>query len=164
MNPEWMIQRGDEKHGPYTWDQMREYAADGRVLPTDLAWREGMAQWLPAAQVPDLFAAPAAPVAAVPVDPAAKPKSKGCLGGCLGCLGKLFSLILVLGIIGAGIVYSRSRRPSRNLVVGPRMPAVEKTLGQEGGELVVDQPGSPIHGLKRPLYILQATCFLPVSF
>jgi len=50
MNEFW-IARAGQKFGPYAEDIVRANYARGKVLATDLLWREGMAQWEPASQV-----------------------------------------------------------------------------------------------------------------
>ena len=39
------VARGEERYGPYTFDQLREYAKSGAVQPADLVWTPGMAAW-----------------------------------------------------------------------------------------------------------------------
>ena len=46
--------------GPYTDDELRTYAGEGRITPESLLWAEGMEDWIPAAQVEGLFPAPQA--------------------------------------------------------------------------------------------------------
>ena len=41
------ISRDGEQFGPYSPDQVQEYLAAGQLLPTDLAWYEGAADWVP---------------------------------------------------------------------------------------------------------------------
>jgi hypothetical protein len=45
------IARGGTKQGPYTLEDAQRMLAAGSISPTDLAWKEGMPSWLPAAQV-----------------------------------------------------------------------------------------------------------------
>jgi|SRR5580692_1735291 hypothetical protein len=73
---EYFVQRGEQKFGPYTLAEMQEYAQAGRILPTDLAKSEGLADWIPVSQIlgniPAPVAAPvavAAPVETVPLPP-----------------------------------------------------------------------------------------------
>ena len=64
---EYWIARQGEKHGPYPEEQVRKNYASGRVLPTDLVWTDGMADWKAASQA---FGTPA-PRPAAPREPAA---------------------------------------------------------------------------------------------
>jgi hypothetical protein len=70
----WFYAQGSERVGPVTGQQLMTLIASGQVAQTDLVWHEGMPQWQPAGQVPELaggFAGSrAAPPAAVPVRPA----------------------------------------------------------------------------------------------
>ena len=45
------ISRDGQQFGPYSPDQVREYLSTGEILPTDLAWHEGAADWLPVKDV-----------------------------------------------------------------------------------------------------------------
>jgi hypothetical protein len=73
---EYFVQRGEQKFGPYTLAEMQEYAQAGRILPTDLAKSEGLADWVLVSQILGNIPAPvavpvtvAAPVEAVPLPP-----------------------------------------------------------------------------------------------
>ena len=41
------ISRKGEQHGPYSYATVNEYLTDGRLLPTDSAWHDGMGEWKP---------------------------------------------------------------------------------------------------------------------
>ena len=41
------ISRKGERHGPYSYATVNEYLTDGRLLPTDSAWHDGMGEWKP---------------------------------------------------------------------------------------------------------------------
>lgn len=58
--PVWLARNG-EKFGPYEPDLLRQWVAEGKVARDTMAWREGMAQWLPLDQVIDLGPAAAPP-------------------------------------------------------------------------------------------------------
>ena len=45
------ISRDGDQFGPYSPEQVQEYLASGQLLPTDLAWYEGAADWVPVTQV-----------------------------------------------------------------------------------------------------------------
>ena len=47
----YLVQRGDQRYGPYTPQELQQYVAEGRVLLTDLAWAEGMPAWVTVADV-----------------------------------------------------------------------------------------------------------------
>ncbi|MDA8968572.1 GYF domain-containing protein [Akkermansiaceae bacterium] len=56
---EWYYGQGGQQEGPFDEEAMRGRIAAGQVSADDLVWREGMAEWLPLAQVSELAAAPA---------------------------------------------------------------------------------------------------------
>ena len=51
MNEQYFIARGGEQAGPYTLDQMQKMQEAGQLLPSDMAWTEGQADWLPLSQI-----------------------------------------------------------------------------------------------------------------
>ena len=42
-----------EQQGPFSPDQVKGYLAIGQYQYSDLAWREGMAEWQPLGQFPE---------------------------------------------------------------------------------------------------------------
>ena len=58
MNADWFYSVGDQRQGPVTEDALKQLVADGRLQPTDLVWKDGMADWVEARTVPAFFAAP----------------------------------------------------------------------------------------------------------
>jgi hypothetical protein len=46
----YILQNG-EQAGPYTRDQLQQFLAAGQVQGTDLAWREGLAEWVPLSSI-----------------------------------------------------------------------------------------------------------------
>ncbi len=65
------IARGETKLGQFSEEEVRDGLRTGRFLPTDLAWREGMASWTALAQFPE-FAATGTPP---PTEPGAIPEA-----------------------------------------------------------------------------------------
>src|SRR5262249_42069636 len=56
------VNRGATSLGVFSEEEVREGLRTGRFAPTDIGWREGMANWQPLSQFPELGgAAPAAP-------------------------------------------------------------------------------------------------------
>lgn len=50
----WYYARGGQQVGPVSEAQLRALINQGALQPTDLVWRDGMAQWQPVSQVADL--------------------------------------------------------------------------------------------------------------
>lgn len=46
-NDGWFIVVDQTQHGPYSTDQIRHFAAEGRVIASTPMWREGMKDWIP---------------------------------------------------------------------------------------------------------------------
>lgn len=52
----WFILHEDVRYGPFTVEQLREGALDHELHPRyDMAWKEGMEDWIPAGEVEGLF-------------------------------------------------------------------------------------------------------------
>jgi membrane protease subunit (stomatin/prohibitin family) len=52
--PQFYIALGGEQSGPHTIEALRGRVADGTLTRETLAWRQGMGQWSPAGEVPEL--------------------------------------------------------------------------------------------------------------
>jgi len=59
MADQWIYSRDGTDHGPVSSSTLVELAKNGELLPTDLLWKEGMAEWKPASSFPKLFPPPA---------------------------------------------------------------------------------------------------------
>ncbi len=60
------VNRGATSLGAFSEEEVRDGLRTGRFVPTDIGWREGMANWQPLSQFPELgAAAPAAPPAQI---------------------------------------------------------------------------------------------------
>lgn len=64
MNQQWHLLQDGQRFGPYSADQLVEYAADGRIVRDSMLWTEGLADWVKASEVEGLFPAAPAPLAA----------------------------------------------------------------------------------------------------
>ena len=51
------IDRNGERFGPYSIEEINAYLAAGTLLPSDLAWKDGMTDWLPVHQISGVVAA-----------------------------------------------------------------------------------------------------------
>ena len=66
-----LIARDGEQFGPYTAEEARDYLAQGALFRNDLAWHEGLTEWIALEQVeldcpPERTPAPPAKVAPKP--------------------------------------------------------------------------------------------------
>lgn len=70
------VMRDGQQFGPYTIEDINAYLAQGTLLPTDQAWYEGAANWMPITDVPGVVygAAPAPMVAGADPMAAANPE------------------------------------------------------------------------------------------
>src|SRR5687768_1462149 len=64
---QWHYASGGTQTGPVTEAALKQAALTGLLAPSDMIWKEGMAEWVPASRLKGLFPAGggAAPVAAV---------------------------------------------------------------------------------------------------
>ena len=64
------IDRGGERYGPYSIEDINAYLANGTLLPTDLAWQDGMTAFVLIHQIPGVVlpGAVATPSAAAPAE------------------------------------------------------------------------------------------------
>jgi len=105
MSDGWFIDRGGERYGPYSEDQLREFARGGTLGASDQVWNPATSAWQAAGQVPGLVAT------AAPGSFAAPPPAPGTAvgGGAQGVgigprfVATLIDLIL-LGVFIAVIV------------------------------------------------------------
>lgn len=73
MASAWFYQIDGNKHGPVSSTELAGLARSGKLKPTDLVQKEGMAEWQPAGRVKGLFPSAAAPAPAPPAPPAEPP-------------------------------------------------------------------------------------------
>lgn len=50
----WYYAKNGNQNGPLPTEDMKDRIAMGEISPTDLAWTEGMADWMPVSQIPEL--------------------------------------------------------------------------------------------------------------
>jgi len=68
----WWYSKNDERFGPHTAVELKEIAATGQITATDMVWKEGLPNWLPASKIKGLVST------AVPSEPPPLPsKAQG---------------------------------------------------------------------------------------
>lgn len=72
QQPAWHYSRNGTQHGPVSPQELRSLASSGGLLPTDLVWKQGLPEWVPAEKINGLFASPADPPP-LPTPPATPP-------------------------------------------------------------------------------------------
>lgn len=69
--PCWYAARpGGQREGPMTIEALKQRVSAGTLSPGDLVWRAGMPAWMPARDMPDLFAVPPRPAPGYTAGPA----------------------------------------------------------------------------------------------
>ena len=103
------VMRDGQQFGPYTIEDINAYLAQGTLLPTDQAWYEGAANWMPITEVPGV-AHGAAPVPTAPpvtgVDPmtAANPEVVAVAEASAAVGGAKKKKLIIIGGSVAGVV------------------------------------------------------------
>lgn len=55
MGDQWHYNRGGKQAGPVSSDELKQLASTGQLLATDLVWKQGMPNWIPAGNITSLF-------------------------------------------------------------------------------------------------------------
>ncbi len=55
MATKWKMKRDDKIYGPYSWAQLKSFAAENRIDEGDYLKNDNMAEWLPAAEIENLL-------------------------------------------------------------------------------------------------------------
>jgi|GEM_PF-5809644 len=76
MTAEWHYSKDGQEHGPVSASDLKNLAKSGDLLPSDLIWKEGMAEWKPASNVKGLFASTPVPAAESPKASPSSPQIK----------------------------------------------------------------------------------------
>ena len=58
MSSQWFFSRQGTRTGPVTSERLKALAETGQVAPSDLAWKEGMPEWVPVGTLDGLFPEP----------------------------------------------------------------------------------------------------------
>ncbi len=52
--PQYYVAKGGQQMGPFTYEQLQQLVSAGQLTPQTYVWKQGLANWLPASQVPEL--------------------------------------------------------------------------------------------------------------
>jgi len=140
-NKVWWYAKGDQRQGPFTAAELKALVASGQVAPTDMVWKEGLANWVPASSVNGLFtssgseAPPPLPSTGSSTHggPAPKRKVHGALKAVLWVVGVFVALIILVAIFG----------PSDNNSTGTAQVASTSPNGPEATAAPVSKPEPP---------------------
>ena len=151
------ISRGDESSGPYSLEEVQAYLDQGLLLPTDLAWQEGMEDWVPLSELlgqsaaPEPAPSPPAPVMAelvsveqVAAEPVAKPRSrKGLLIG----VGVGVAVLVIAAGVWFGLLRTDGSKQEKQQVAQGGEPKDKGVSGTQSTKTntpvipVIPQPG-----------------------
>ncbi|SFH94427.1 Uncharacterized membrane protein YckC, RDD family [Tindallia magadiensis] len=62
MSMQWYLAKKGQQYGPYTWEQMIQFAGEGRISPEDYVRHHQMNEWKPAAEIEGLIHRQASPI------------------------------------------------------------------------------------------------------
>lgn len=128
----WHYSNQGKQMGPVGSDELRSMIAAGMVLPTDLAWREGMTDWLPVSKIAELqgnslagrqYTTSYQTPGVMPPQAAAKTSGMAIASlicGCVGVLGFACFFPFIAGLVGIvlGHLSLSQIRRSQGLVGG----------------------------------------------
>lgn len=124
------VDRGGERFGPYSLEEVNTYLANGTLLPTDQAWSDGMVDWVPIGQIPGVTMAgdsAAQQISPSPSPSAANAGNKKLLIGIGAGVGVL--------VVMAGIWFFLIREDGSNPQnVDAQKPNLAKTETKVGGK------------------------------
>jgi hypothetical protein len=130
MSATWYYAHGNQQHGPVSLDEIRVLLASGRLTPTDLAWQEGMPNWVAIGTIAELAPSVAASASGGNALPAAAgvaggggSQSPGLISGGVdigACLnrawdlymrefGAVFGVTVLMMLLNAAAIYMASR-------------------------------------------------------
>jgi hypothetical protein len=142
----WYLIKEGVQYGPFDSAAMQGMIDDGRLVPGDLVWQEGLAGWVPAGHVsfswPDKVQAGASAMARTA--PGTRPRKKKRRFGCLGCLGTM--ILIPAMLIGAVVLWVKFK-DSDNMNLGSSTMLASKTMEKNGGLITVDSGGSRLNGM-----------------
>jgi hypothetical protein len=130
MSATWYYAQGNQQHGPVSLDEIRVLLASGRLTPTDLAWQEGMPNWVAIRTIPELAPSLAASATGGNASPSVAEAAGGAdsqspeliaggvdIGACLNRawdlymreFGSVFGVTVLMMALDAAAVYVASR-------------------------------------------------------
>lgn len=124
------IHHAGQQSGPHSLAEIQARLQAGTLLPTDLAWYEGLPSWIPVAQIPGVtLPGTSAPprIEAPPFAPAAAPVSSQ--AKALLIAGGVGSIVLALVVFGVGATWLGEGRESNLPVVGLFMLPLSVAIG-----------------------------------
>ena len=145
------VMRDGQQFGPYTIEDINAYLAQGTLLPTDQAWYEGAANWMPITDVPGVVhgAAPAPVVAGADPMAAANPEvavaEAGAAAAAVG--GAKKKKLLIIGGSVAGVA-----------AIAGVLLFVLKDDGAEGDDGAASGGGQDFAGIVEPIF-KRSTCY-----
>ena len=102
------LARGGQRLGPYTWEDLTGFAANGQVAPDDELWGPGLDRWIPAIAIPGLLPPVPAPLPRPsPSRPARPPRQRSSLAQGLLVVAPVAALLLLLGALASWVWGSR---------------------------------------------------------
>lgn len=151
MAAEWYYSKEEEQFGPVSTDELKALAESGELLPTDLIWKEGVAEWTPAGKSKGLF--PSTP-AVSPVKKAPPPLVKATVAGNEAVADKLGSRwsshkLQILGI-GLGVAVLLT------LIIPSLLASVFSSTNAANGE----RSEYYVKGQKDAIFLLTSTMFV----
>ena len=99
MGEQWHYSRGGQQAGPISAAELKQLASSGKLSRTDMVWKDGMPNWVPAEKINGLFAAPAASTPPpVPSSPPSLPSDAPATSLIAGLHRQRFAIAVAAGV------------------------------------------------------------------
>jgi hypothetical protein len=150
MAKDWYYAKDGQQRGPFPETHVRQLAASGQILPHDLVWHDGLAEWVAAQSIAGFMpeagqggaaasAGAASPAVDAPRPPVGRPRSYGG-SGSPSEFPPWLAIVLTIGTLGLFSIWYTWRISAR--------------YARECGARAVDAQGRPLGRVRHPAWVL----------
>lgn len=97
MASEWYYAKEGAQQGPVSDEQIEQLIAAGHIQPTDLVWKNGMADWQPLAQIPEFAGVAVAAPPAMPATPPVPSSGAAPVGSLSSSADDIWPILILVG-------------------------------------------------------------------
>jgi len=140
------IDRNGERFGPYSLEEVNAYLANGTLLPTDLAWQDGMADWLPISQISGVVMPGGSVATSIPPS---QPVPDGNKKKILIGIGAGMALLAI--VAGIWFFFNRDKGMEKNPTIKSMLAIVGQSVTKEEENFVGRRKGEYQFGPDEPI-------------
>jgi len=140
------IDRNGERFGPYSLEEVNAYLANGTLLPTDLAWQDGMADWLPISQISGVVMPGGSVATSIPPS---QPVPDGNKKKILIGIGAGMALLAI--VAGIWFFFNRDKGTEKNPTIKSMLAIVGQSVTKEEENFVGRRKGEYQFGPDEPI-------------